>query len=104
MPMMRALWLHFPRDAEAMKLGEEFLWGGDLLVAPVTEKAATSRRVYLPEGVWFDWWTGEKLAGKQWIERSVDLPTMPLYVRAGAIIPLDPVRQYTSQPVNEPTT
>jgi alpha-glucosidase/alpha-D-xyloside xylohydrolase len=104
LPMMRALWLHYPHDAQAVKLGGEYLWGRDVLVAPVVEKGAQSRRVYLPEGAWYDWWTGEKLAGKQWIERPVDLATLPLYVRAGSIIPLDPVRQFTSQPVNEPTT
>jgi alpha-glucosidase/alpha-D-xyloside xylohydrolase len=104
LPMMRALWLHYPKDAEAVKLGSEYLWGRDLLVAPVVEKGAKSRRVYLPAGTWFDWWTGEKHAGQRWIERSVDLATLPLYVRGGAIVPLDPVRQFTAQPVTEPTT
>ena len=103
LPMMRALWLHYPHDAEAVKLGDEFLWGRDPLVAPVLKKAATTRRVYLPAGVWHDWWTGEKLSGGRWIERPVDLATLPLFARAGAIIPLDPVRQYTAQPVAEPT-
>jgi alpha-glucosidase/alpha-D-xyloside xylohydrolase len=101
---MRALWLQYPDDPQAVKLGDEYLWGRDLLVAPVLEKAAKARRVYLPAGTWFDWWTNEKLAGPRWIERTVDLETMPIYVRAGAIIPLDPVRQYTAQPVSEPTT
>jgi alpha-glucosidase (family GH31 glycosyl hydrolase) len=104
LPMMRALWLHYPNDGEAVKLGNEFLWGRDLLVAPVVEKDATSRRVYLPEGHWYDWWTGEKQSGKRWVERPVDLATLPLYVRAGSIIPLDPVRQFTAQRVNELTT
>ena len=103
LPMMRALWLHYPNDTEAVKLGSEYLWGRDILVAPVVEKGAKSRRVYLPAGTWFDWWTGEKLAGQHWIERPVDLATLPLYVRAGAIVPLDPVRQFTAQPVTEPT-
>jgi alpha-glucosidase/alpha-D-xyloside xylohydrolase len=57
----------------------------------------------LPAGAWYDWWTNERLSGARWIDRSVDLATMPLYVRAGAVIPLDPVRQYTAQPVTEPT-
>lgn len=104
LPLMRALWLQYPDDPQAVKLGDEYLWGRDLLVAPVLEKAAKARRVYLPAGTWFDWWTNEKLAGPRWIERTVDLETMPIYVRAGAIIPLDPVRQYTAQPVSEPTT
>ena len=104
LPMMRALWLHYPDDPEAVKLGNEYLWGRDVLVAPVVERGAKSRRVYLPQGDWFDWWTGEKFEGQRWIERSVDLATLPLYVRAGAIIPLDPVRQFTGQTVTEPTT
>lgn len=103
LPMMRALWLHYPDDPEAVKLGDEYLWGRDFLVAPVIEKGVESRRVYLPAGSWYDWWTNDKLEGQRWIERSVDLATLPLYARAGAIIPLDPVRQYTAQSVSEPT-
>jgi alpha-glucosidase/alpha-D-xyloside xylohydrolase len=104
LPLMRALWLHYPNDPEAVKLGDEYLWGRDILVAPVVEKGAKSRRVYLPAGDWYDWWTHEKLSGHRWIERPVDLRTMPLYVRAGAVIPLDPVRQFTAEKVNQPTT
>lgn len=103
LPLMRALWLQYPDDAEAVKLGDEYLWGRDLLIAPVVEKGATTRRVYLPEGTWFDWWTGEKLVGHRWVERPVDLETIPIYIRAGAVIPLDPVRQFVSQPVSGPT-
>jgi alpha-glucosidase/alpha-D-xyloside xylohydrolase len=103
LPLMRALWLHYPQDPQAVTLGDEFLWGRDLLIAPVTEKGATSRRVYLPPGNWFDWWTGEEMQGQGWIDRAVELATLPIYVRAGAIIPVDPVRQYISEPVSEPT-
>jgi alpha-glucosidase/alpha-D-xyloside xylohydrolase len=104
LPLMRALWLQYPHDPQAVTLGDEYLWGRDLLIAPVLEKGARSRRVYLPAGTWFDWWTDEKVAGQRWIERPVDLETMPIYARAGAIIPLDPVRQFTAQPVSEPAT
>jgi alpha-glucosidase/alpha-D-xyloside xylohydrolase len=104
LPPMRALYLHYPKDAEAVGLGDEYLWGRDLLVAPVVEKGAKSRRLYLPAGEWYDWWTNERVAGGRWLERPVDLATLPLYVRAGAIVPLDPVRQYTAQPESEPTT
>jgi alpha-glucosidase/alpha-D-xyloside xylohydrolase len=103
LPPMRALWLHYPSDPEAVNLGDEYLWGRDLLVAPVLEPGAKSRRLYLPKGTWYDWWTGEKQIGPLWLERPVDLATLPLYARAGGIIPLDPVRQYTAQPVTEPT-
>ena len=104
LPMMRAPWLHYPNDAEAARLGDEYLWGRDLLVAPVVARGAKTRRLYLPAGTWFDWWTGEKLSGPRWVERPVDLATLPLYVRAGGIVPLDPVRQFTTQTVTEPTT
>jgi alpha-glucosidase (family GH31 glycosyl hydrolase) len=104
MPLMRAMWLHYPNDARARGLGSQYLWGRDLLIAPVFEKGATTREVYLPAGDWYDWWTNARESGGRSVTRAVDLATMPIYVRAGAIIPVDPVRQYTSQPVSEPTT
>ena len=104
MPFMRALWLHYPQDSIARGLGSEYLWGRDLLIAPVFEKAATSRRVYLPAGQWYDWWTNRPVTGGATIHRAVDLSIMPIYVRAGAIIPFDAIRQYTAQPVTTPTT
>jgi len=104
LPLMRALWLHYPTDPIARGLGSEYLWGRDLLIAPVFEKGATHRNVYLPAGKWYDWWTNAAATGGGWINREVDLSIMPIYVRAGAIIPFDPVRQYTEQPVTMPTT
>ena len=104
MPPMRALWLHYPHDPVAAKTGDEFLWGRDMLIAPVYEKGAASRAVYLPAGDWYDWWDQTRQTGGKKITRRVDLATMPIYVRAGAIIPFDPVRQYTGEKVAEPTT
>jgi alpha-glucosidase/alpha-D-xyloside xylohydrolase len=75
-----------------------------MLIAPVYEKGATSREVYLPAGKWYDWWTGKLETGGQTVQRAVDLATMPIYVRAGAIVPVDPIRQYTAQVVDQPTT
>jgi len=102
MPIMRALWLHYPDDPVAVARDDEYLWGRDVLVAPVFEKGATSRRVYLPRGSWYDFWTGERAEGGREITRDVDLETMPLYVRAGAILPMGPVKQYTSEKVDAP--
>ncbi|HEV2222765.1 MAG TPA: TIM-barrel domain-containing protein [Candidatus Acidoferrales bacterium] len=102
MPVMRALWLHYPDDPVAVARDDEYLWGRDVLVAPVFEKGATSRRVYLPRGSWYDFWTGERTEGGREIARDVDLETMPLYVRAGAILPLGPVKQYTDEKVDGP--
>ncbi len=104
LPLMRAMWLHYADDIRARSIGTQFLWGRDMLIAPVFTKGAASRDVYLPKGDWYDWWTNQKEAGGRTVTRQVDLATMPIYVRAGAIIPVDPVRQYTSEPVAEPTT
>jgi alpha-glucosidase (family GH31 glycosyl hydrolase) len=102
MPVMRSLWLEYPDDPVAVGRDDEYLWGRDILVAPVVEKGATSRRVYLPRGGWYDFWTGERVEGGREIAREVDLETMPLYVRAGAILPLGPVKQYTGEKIDAP--
>lgn len=103
MPFMRAMWLHYPEDHTVRDMGDQYLWGRDLLVAPVYTPGASARDVYLPKGQWYDWWTNAVEPGSRTVTREVDLATMPLYVRAGAIIPFDPIRQYTAQEVNEPT-
>ena len=102
LPIIRALWLHYPDDHVAAARGDEYLWGRDLLVAPVFEKGATSRKVYLPRGTWHDFWTEQKVEGGSEIDRPVDLATMPLYVRAGAIVPSGPIKQYTTEKVEAP--
>jgi alpha-glucosidase/alpha-D-xyloside xylohydrolase len=102
MPIMRALWLHFPDDPKAVVCPDEYLFGKNLLVAPVVERGATMRTVYLPRGVWYDYWTGDRMDGGREFIRSVDLETIPLYVRAGSILPLGPVKQFTSQKVDAP--
>jgi len=102
MPILRALWLHHPDDPKAVARQDEYLWGRDVLVAPVVEQGATSRKIYLPHGAWFDFWTGERVQGEAEISREVDLETTPLYVRAGAILPLGPAKQYVEHKVDEP--
>jgi alpha-glucosidase/alpha-D-xyloside xylohydrolase len=102
LPIMRALWLHYPDDAAAVARGDQYLWGRDVLVAPVVEQGATERKLYLPRGDWYDFLTGEKMAGGREVTRRVDLEAMPLYVRAGAILPMGPVKQYTGEKVDAP--
>jgi len=102
LPIMRALWLHFPDDPKAVACPDEYLWGRDIVVAPVVEKDASSRRIYLPRGAWYDFWTSERLEGGREFLRPVDLETIPLYVRAGTILPLGPVKQYTGEQVDQP--
>jgi alpha-glucosidase (family GH31 glycosyl hydrolase) len=102
LPLMRALWLHYPHDSIAVRTADQYLWGANLMIAPVYQKGSLSRNVYLPPGEWYDWWTNEKQIGGRNIAREVDLSIMPIYVRAGTILPLDPVRQYTGEKKDEP--
>jgi alpha-glucosidase (family GH31 glycosyl hydrolase) len=102
MPIMRALWLEYPDDPKAVACGDEYLWGKNVLVAPVVEKGAETRQVYLPAGVWYDFLTQERIEGGREISRNVDLETMPLYVRAGSILPLGPVKQFVGEKVDQP--
>jgi alpha-glucosidase (family GH31 glycosyl hydrolase) len=103
-PIIRAMWLHYPSDATAVGRGDQYLYGRDILVAPVFEKGATSRSLYLPRGNWYDFWTREKIEGGREVTRNVDLETTPIYVRAGAIVPMGPVKQYTWEKVDGPLT
>lgn len=95
---MRALAFDFRADARAANISDEFLYGPSLLVAPVTDAGATHRDVYLPAGAdWYDFWTGDRFQGGQTIRREAPLNVLPLYVRAGSILPLGPQEQYTGQ-------
>jgi alpha-glucosidase (family GH31 glycosyl hydrolase) len=98
MPLMRALWLNHPQDAEARKVADAYMFGDSLLVAPVLEPAASKRRVYLPAGAWWDFWKGERIEGGAMVTREVDRATLPLLVKAGSILPLGPVKQYATEP------
>jgi alpha-D-xyloside xylohydrolase len=95
---MRALAFDFPDDSKALDIPDEFMFGPSLLVAPVTEQGATSRDVYLPRKAdWYDFWTGERIAGGQKIRRDAPLAVLPLYVRAGSILALGPEEEYTGE-------
>ncbi|HZO33072.1 MAG TPA: TIM-barrel domain-containing protein [Chloroflexota bacterium] len=96
LPMLRPMLLEFSWDPEAVEIDDQYLLGRDLLVAPVFSDAAepVTRRVYLPAYAnWYDWWTGTLHEGRQWVETTVPLGRVPLYVRAGTAIPLADPRQ-----------
>jgi alpha-D-xyloside xylohydrolase len=95
---MRALAFDFREDPKALDINDEFLLGPSLLAAPVTDAGAVSRPVYLPAGAdWYDFWTGQRTAGGQTLDRATPLDIMPLYVRAGSIIPMGPESEYSGQ-------
>jgi alpha-D-xyloside xylohydrolase len=88
-PFMRALFMDFPGDAKVADMRDEYMFGPALLVAPVVEQGATTREVYLPAGTdWYNYWTNEKLHGGQTITVKAPIDTIPLFVKAGSILPL----------------
>jgi alpha-D-xyloside xylohydrolase len=88
-PFMRALWMDFPNDPNTADIGTEYLFGPAFLVAPVTEQGQTTKRVYLPAGAdWYDYWTNEKRRGGQWIDVAAPIDRIPLFVKAGSIVPI----------------
>ncbi len=104
LPLMRPLVLNYPDDPRVWALGQQFLWGDDLLVAPVTREGATAWPVYLPAGVWYDFWTGARHQGPGGITVQAPLERVPLLARAGSVIPMGPVVQHTDEwPLDEVT-
>ena len=100
---MRALAFDFLQDPKALDISDEFMDGPSLLVAPVTDAGAISRRVYLPAGAeWYDFWTGERTTGGREVNRQTPLAIMPLYVRAGTILPMGPESEYSNQHPDAP--
>jgi alpha-D-xyloside xylohydrolase len=88
-PLMRALWMDFPNDSHVFNMSDEYLFGPSLLVAPVLQQGATTREVYLPSGTdWYNYWTNERVHGGQTISVQSPIDTIPLFVRAGSILPL----------------
>jgi alpha-glucosidase (family GH31 glycosyl hydrolase) len=101
--MLRPLVMDFRTDPRAVAVSDQYLFGRALLVNPVTSPGATSRPVYLPAGVdWYDFWTGRRLAGGQTVEAAAPIDTLPLYVKAGSILPLGPVVQYAEEQPGAP--
>ena len=103
--MMRPLVMDFPGDAAARQVVDGYMFGPALLVAPVTEYKARRRPVYLPVATdWYDFWTGVVVAGGQTIDAAAPYDSMPLYVKAGSIVPFGPELQYTSEKPADPIT
>ncbi len=98
-PFMRALFMDFPNDPAVANLPDEYMFGPAFLVAPVTEQGATSRKVYLPAGCdWYNYWTNDRLHGGQTITVAAPIDALPLFVKAGSIVPLGSEVLSTGQP------
>ncbi|HVF68397.1 MAG TPA: glycoside hydrolase family 31 protein, partial [Pyrinomonadaceae bacterium] len=104
-PVMRPLWFEYPDDSRTYLIEDEYLVGGDLLVAPVVTESVTRRRVYFPAGDdWVDWWTGKRYEGGKDADVDAPLDRLPLFARAGAILPTIPVIQHTGERTKVPLT
>lgn len=108
--MARLLAFDFANDANVLDLKDEYMFG-DLLVCPVTQPKATTRKVYLPAGEeWINYWTGASYSGGQWIDANCDMhsdkgvESIPLYVRAGSLIPTTDVAEYSDAQKGKPLT
>jgi alpha-D-xyloside xylohydrolase len=88
-PFMRPLWMDFPNDANVANIGTQYMFGPAFLVAPVTEQGQTEKDVYLPAGSdWYNYWTNEKFSGGRWIKVAAPIEQIPVFVKAGSIVPV----------------
>jgi alpha-D-xyloside xylohydrolase len=95
--IMRPLVFDFQNDAMVYGIKDQFMFGPAILVNPVTTAGATSRSVYLPAGTWYDFWTGSTVTGGSTMTVNAPLNQIPLFVRAGSIVPMGPNIQYATQ-------
>jgi alpha-D-xyloside xylohydrolase len=99
---MRPLVMDFRNDSRAQNIGDEFMYGPAFLVSPVTDPAVTTRQLYLPESKWYDFWTGIAAEGGRTINAIAPLDRLPVYVRAGSIVPLGPDQEWSTQKGADP--
>ena len=103
-PLFRPLLLNYQDDPNTYNLDDEFMIGNDLLVAPVLKPDVTKRLVYLPRGIWYDYWTNKKYEGGTMISADAPLETVPMFVRGGSIIPMGPQMNYVGEKSFDPIT
>jgi alpha-glucosidase len=103
-PIIRPLYYHYPNDEQAASVEDEFLVGDTLLSAPIYQEGATSKSVYLPAGIWLDYWSGTEYPGDGWSDIEATLERWPLLIRGNSILPSGPLMQFTDQYPTDPLT
>lgn len=96
LPLLSPLVIEFQSDPTVYNIEDQFLTGHNLLIAPILTKNNT-RNIYLPEGMWYDYWSGESMNGPKWLTKTHEIETIPIFVRAGSILPLGPEVQNTEE-------
>lgn len=99
---MRPLVMDFRTDVRAENIGDQFMFGPAFLVTPITEPAATTRNLYLPHARWYDFWNGTAIDGGRTIDAAAPMERLPLHVRAGAILPLGPDEEWSTEKPADP--
>jgi alpha-D-xyloside xylohydrolase len=95
--------MDFAADPRVQNIGDQYMFGPAILVSPVTEQGATMRHLYLPAGAkWFDFWSGDTTSGGRMVDAPAPLDRLPLYVRAGSIIPMGPDVEYATEKPADP--
>jgi alpha-glucosidase (family GH31 glycosyl hydrolase) len=97
MPLMRALVLHYQDDPNVYNITDQYMLGDAMMICPVTTKGAQTRTVYLPKGNWVNYWSGETLAGARYYNILTPLDMLPIFIKAGSIIPMQPVMNYVGE-------
>ena len=100
--LMRGLIFDFPSDKEVYNIGDQYMFGTSILVNPVTDSIATTRKLYLPKTGWYDFWTGDFIQGGNWIIADAPISKIPLYIKAGSILPFGPEIQYAAEYTAKP--
>ncbi|MFC4557296.1 TIM-barrel domain-containing protein [Virgibacillus kekensis] len=88
MPIVRPLVMEYPRDSKTFNCSDQVMIGSNLMIAPILRPGQTHRAVYFPEGIWYDFWTEEKIEGGAYHLVSADLDTLPIYIKEGTVLPL----------------
>jgi len=109
LPLMRPLFLEFEDDRATYDIEDQFIFGEELLVAPILKASedgsgTVEREIYLPETTWIDFWTGAEYQGPGTITYEAPLDTLPLFVRADSIVPMGPEREFITEESHEPIT
>jgi alpha-D-xyloside xylohydrolase len=99
---MRGLVMDFRSDAHTASIGDQFMFGPAFLVNPVTEPGANTRRTYLPKAKWYDFWTGNSVEGPRTVDAAAPIEKLPLFVRAGSIVPMGPEKEWSTEKPEDP--
>jgi alpha-D-xyloside xylohydrolase len=100
-PLVRPLVYDHPSDPATRHIDDQYMLGPDFLVAPMF-KPRGSRDIYLPAGAWYDYWTDQRFEGGRWITYDAELETLPIFARAGAVIPMGPELQHANEKAWDP--